>query len=274
MKRVWGLGLVLFSFQLFAADRVLLVGEGGWASCKQGIDHQFIAEQFSNLLSNLKRSFPNKRFVTLTTCTEFAAAKLGRAIPYRYIDEAGRATYGYHSSSAIHQLIAQRTTADTAVFLIGHSHGGWLAMKATAGLTNVWGLFSIEPISADECDVRDYLMNRSKRPIPRRQVIVAGCRQAPSDVSVAAIQRATPNWFNYHLDEREFRGDLHSSSIYGATNVPFPLGQGKDSHHLLGLDYRVWTDICLRTSQILGESRASCPAIQVDRNGRIIARLN
>lgn len=273
MKWVLGLGVCLFSIQIFAAERVLLVGQGGWESCRNGLENQFIAVQFGNLVDNLKRNFPGKRFATLTTCTKFLAAVGSTPIPYRYTDEWGRVTCGDVAANGVSALVASYTTSDTAVFLLGHSHGGWLAMNATAGLKQVWGLFTIEPVSAAQCDVRDFLRNRSKRPVKRRQIAISGCRNAPTDVNTRALLGSVrSNWFNYVLNPNQFRGDAHSSMATGARNVLFTVNGGKDSHHLLGLDYRVWTDICIRASHILGEARPFCAAIEVNYDGQLVRR--
>lgn len=278
MKKAWvviALGFALLTgVSAKAGDSVLLVGEGGWESCRFGLDRQFIEQQFQQLVSNLRSTFPHKQFSTLTTCTGLRAAYGNTPIPYRYSD-GRRNLRGEIAANAVDSLISHYR-GNSEVFLIGHSHGGWLAMNAAAGLSSSAGLFTIEPISAAQCDVRDFLRNRSKRPIPRRQDIRPGCRQAPYDVDTNAVVRSTAGvWYNYHLGN-QFKGDLYSSAAAGAMNVQFSLLMGDEAHHRLGLDYRVWTDICYRISGQLGASKDStvCKAIEVDHDGRLVRRLN
>lgn len=259
-----------------AADRVILVGSGGWMSCRQGIQSQFIASQFSNLVDNLGAQFPDKQFDILLTCSSgLSAANGGRPLDYFY--RSG--TYcrqGQVPACRLADLIRELAPVGTKIFMVGHSHGGWHVMQATTKLDVVDGLFTIEPISAARCDTRAFLRNRSRRLLPQLNRVEPGCRQAPTDIDSFAILRATSgNWFNHYLAAGQDRGDLHSSAADGAVNFAYFTEGGDRAHHRLGLDHRVWTQICSDISRILGAALPAgyCPAIMVDDKGNVIRRV-
>lgn len=261
---------LLFGSVLTAApaEEVLLVASGGWKSCKNGIDRQFIGTQFDQLVSDLKATFPQHRFSFIKTCTDLPAAKWG--VPFKWVYRGARGDWASEvTPEGLAALVQKyRVTPHDRVFWIGHSYGGWHAMVGSSRLGNSDGLFTLEPISAAECDVRDYLENRTKRLIKRRQVIHWGCRQAPTDVSRPAVAASVKSgWFNYLLPEGIAKGDIYSSQVPEATNLIYSIAPGDRAHHMLGLTGVVWQDICQRISLALGQA-GRCSAIQVDSEGR------
>jgi hypothetical protein len=146
-------------------------------------------------------------------------------------------------------------------------------MIAASRLRHVSGLFTLEPVSAAGCDVVDYLHNRSKRVLKFRQRVVAGCRQAPTDLDTASIATNTGGqWHNYVLSRGEYKGDIHSSLISFAKNWEIAVNQGDRSHHYLGLSSSGWRDICHKISALLGvdENNPHCTAMQVDGEGQFV----
>lgn len=244
--RVYQLCIVLFfaSDTLVAADRVLVVGSGGWMSCRQGVQDQFIAPHFHSLLNNLRHQFPETQFDFLLTCSPgLAAAHGSRPIEY-YYRSMSTCQQGQVAACEIGRLVQKFSNSTTHLFLIGHSHGGWHAMHAASALNRVDGLFTIEPISAAQCDTRAFLQNRSPRWSAGPRSPVAACRQAPCDVDYQSILTVTSgNWHNYFLAPGQPRGDLHSSAAGGAINHAFFLEGDDRAHHRLGLDSRVWSHI-------------------------------
>lgn len=261
---------------VLAAERVLVVGSGGWMSCRQGVQSQFIASQLSNLVDNLSAQFPDKQFDVLLTCSSGLAAA-NNARPLEYFHRSGsHCRYGKVPACELASLVRQIAPPGTHIFLIGHSHGGWHVMQAAMRLDFVEGLFTIEAISAAECDTRAFLRNRSRRFLTQRNRIEPGCRRAPVDVDTAAILSATRgNWYNHHLAACQDRGDLHSSEAFGAINFAYYDQGGSRAHHRLGLDHRVWTQICQDISRIMSGSvvPGCCPGIIVDDQGKVLKRI-
>jgi hypothetical protein len=256
-----------------ANESVLVVGSGGWMSCRQGIESQFIASQFTNLLTNLRIQFPDTQFDELLTCSSGLPAANGtRPVEYLY-RSGGICRHGQVSSCRLADLVRELAPVGTKIFMIGHSHGGWHVMQAAAKLGAVDGLFTIEAISAAECDTRAYLRNRGRRLFTQLGRVEPGCRRAPTDVDTMSVFYATNgNWYNHHLSEGQDRGHLHSSAAQGAINFAYMTEGGDRAHHRLGLDHRVWTQICHAVSEILGGGIPGyCPAIIVDDQGKVIS---
>jgi len=84
------------------------------------------------------------------------------------------------------------------IYLVGHSYGGWLAMKVAGDIDEqIKGLFTIDPISRVKCSF--------SRP--------SGCQSSPTDVTKnqrEAIQQRTGNWSNFYQTRTWY---LHASSI-------------------------------------------------------------
>lgn len=91
------------------------------------------------------------------------------------------------------------STQSRHVILIGHSYGGWLAMKlaSAAEIMGLEGLFTIDPISRVHCSV--------SRPL--------GCTAAPQDFDSDArdrIAQVSGRWINFWQNRTLY---LHSSII-------------------------------------------------------------
>lgn len=125
---------------------------------------------------------------------------------------------------------AQMTEA-THVFVIGHSYGGWLAMKlvdahssldSSRDTDSVKALFTIDPISKNLCSFTS----------PR------GCFSAPEDFDTAArgrIKDTTGIWVNPWQDTTVY---LHSSAITQADRNPkFDL-----AHNSIPESEVIWSD--------------------------------
>lgn len=101
------------------------------------------------------------------------------------------------------------------VYLVGHSYGGWAAMKLALALpapVKVSALIGVDAISARNCLPMQFLDSLLKRPVP-------GCTEAPSDVTAqerVTLAQRVRTWINlYQLDSRL----LHSGAIANATNT-------------------------------------------------------
>jgi hypothetical protein len=99
--------------------------------------------------------------------------------------------------------------------LVGHSYGGWTAMKLAPLLDPKFKLevmVTLDPISKVECTPQgfiDVLVSGAPQP---------GCLRAPRDISQAVIDKIKPEkpWVNYYQTDFNL---LHSSPINQVKNV-------------------------------------------------------
>lgn len=123
--------------------------------------------------------------------------------------------------------------------VIGHSYGGWAAIKAAAELVHDYPidyLASIDPISTTLCPPSAYLDN--SQPYP-------SCTVAPEDLTeeFAALRQAGVHWVQFFQDRYEF---IRSTPIEQASrNVYLTYPNLSDfwawqAHALMDGDARVW----------------------------------
>ncbi len=223
---------------------VLLVGIGGWKSCLGlSAENQYISERFQALVHNIRRCRPGWDVHYAMYCSP--GLKTARFdSPVRF---AGPTGAGHVPEKHIGLKIGQqKPAAETKVFVLGHSHGGWMAMRAALSLGHVDGLFTMEPVSARLCATKDYLRIRTRKIFKRRQKTVPGCRTAPTDVdSLAVLHASAGNWTNFFLAPNTKKGDIYSSAIAVANNrmVWAPAKGRFNAHHNLGLSAEVWSEI-------------------------------
>lgn len=102
------------------------------------------------------------------------------------------------------ETIENMMTTGAPIYLIGHSHGGWLSIKTANDLAQnhrLKALFSIDPISRTGCTTS----------------IFSNCTSAPRDISTQErqfIKSKTEKWQNFYQTETSY---LHSSPIDQAT---------------------------------------------------------
>lgn len=98
--------------------------------------------------------------------------------------------------------------------LVGHSHGGWLAMEMAEKLDKnikIDQLYTIDPISKVHCGIGEYSTRFFGDPHP-------DCTRYPRDFTrerIAAIEKRVNTWKNYWQDQT---AELHSSPIPGIEN--------------------------------------------------------
>lgn len=255
------------------SKEILLVGSGGWKSCKYGVHNQYIALQFHNLVKNLKTTFPDKKVSYIVSCADGLASAYGERPLKYYTSEMNPGTYSEIAQNRFYSLVAKKMTADTAVYLVGHSHGGWYSMKVVEALKYpVAGLFTLEPISASGCDTITYMHNRDKKVRTWAEQPMRACRQAPSDTRNQLIaDKIEGSWLNYHLPSNQYRGDLYSGPIATATNIEKRINVPERPHHAMGMHAEAWNEICHEISSQLGASAdAKCPTPIADMNGQFI----
>ena len=151
-----------------------------------------------------------------------------------YADTADVHYYGNIDHEMLHHgsreqfrdAVQDYTQPGGAIFLIGHSYGGWLAMKTVYELADnleFTGLFTIDPISRKTCNYESPL----------------GCISAPEDIipfQRIKIRRNTSKWLNFYQSETWY---LHSSHILQAhANFIIP-----KSHTDIDTEESVWLRI-------------------------------
>src|SRR5690606_13425596 len=105
-------------------------------------------------------------------------------------------------------LVSEHASNERPVYLVGHSHGGWLVTRLAADLpaaVNVKRLETIDPISYLRC-TRDTILNGIWRPNPE-------CLRSPSDFDEAELTRIAArsvSWVNHYQDQCTY---LHASEI-------------------------------------------------------------
>ncbi len=114
------------------------------------------------------------------------------------------------------QIEALRTSTDVAtIAVIGHSYGGWSAIKFVSLLSDKWnfsGLITIDPISRVNCAPNDFINHVLNSP-------TKGCIESPKDFDSQTLQRiaaGTKKWQNFYQTQDPV---LRASSIDVAENI-------------------------------------------------------
>jgi len=107
------------------------------------------------------------------------------------------------TETALVNAVKAATGPYQRLIIAGHSYGGWLSMQMAHKLIHqrqVGGLFTIDPISAEECNVQTR----------------EGCQRAPEDLDASERQRIA-DWTGYWKNFYQERSDLlHSGKIIEA----------------------------------------------------------
>ena len=124
--------------------------------------------------------------------------------------------------------IAAKAGTNNAFYIIGHSYGGWTAMKMAAALpttAKIRRLITLDPISRKECSPIRFV-NAFLRTHIRGGKTEPGCTRAPRDLAALGkiIRAKTHEWHNYY--QKRF-ADLHSDVI-------------KDAHRNFKVSWGTW----------------------------------
>lgn len=116
--------------------------------------------------------------------------------------------------SILRNMLSAEAGDNRPVYFVGHSHGGWLAMKLISAMgsrLNVKGLVTVDPISFSDCRPSHYLRAIA---YPGTSSL-AGCSRAPSAAATANVSRALENGTWRHFYQRNFI-PLRSSAFNGS----------------------------------------------------------
>lgn len=174
--------------------RLVVFAMGGRSSCGRDNDPRSMSmyprvEQF---IDRLRESF----FVqTITTCYD----RYGGLFAQIAEDKPQKTTPETVPS------FSDGLTKDHVV-LVGHSYGGWLAMRTALALKSHVDLVTIDAISPVECQLT----------APTSWL---GCQRAPKDISSQEVGATTRRWQHFFQTSTVY---LHSSEIPEANNEHVP----------------------------------------------------
>jgi hypothetical protein len=268
-----------------SSRRLLVVGMGGWNSCRiesdlerlptvEGFKEQGAAEfgqhltpersftfaQLQNFVATLKAA--GNDVTWLSTCF-FLGLPAEKSV--WLLNSLGEKKSVATSAAAAE---IERLAVGREVILIGHSYGGWMAAAmATSMRSPLAALFTLEAISGEFCPTFAAVTRTSK--------MHPYCQRAPDTGAVdgAKILAKTKNWVNVFLPSVDRKLDIYSGPYPPPVlneQVPYTnLGDGpfSNAHHLLGLGANTWNLICDRSKRFLGQN-LGCQALIVDQWGR------
>ena len=122
--------------------------------------------------------------------------------------------------------LIRRLQSGSEIYILGHSYGGWLAMKTGVELADqpIRGMFTVDPISRVDCNASGG---------------IAGCTRAPRDIGVTErekIKSASDHWRNFFQTQTVW---LHSSPMDEADVN----SQIRAAHTSIDSDDGTWNEI-------------------------------
>jgi pimeloyl-ACP methyl ester carboxylesterase len=206
---------------------VLFVIMGGRTSCGSGNPAATsigMYKPFASMLNDFKTKYREVKFHYLVSCLNTDPPPDGEA-PFVTSENPGKEESG---DARIFRSYIQNWVnsgkGEPAVFIVGHSYGGWLAMHLAETLSlpqKLDALVTVDPIST-ECGPAGVVLGSS------------ACSGAPTDLNNVAIKSHAGRWVNFYQDSDWW---LHSSSIPEAEN--YHVGY-HGPHTEIDADARTW----------------------------------
>lgn len=212
------------------AKKVLFVVSGGYNSCSKSSQASRRADAVPIVFSYkaMEKTIKTRgvEVMTLFSCLNDDAPPDGEA---EYVLSENRGEH-FGSTKDIRADIEAilKKNPGTAVYLIGHSYGGYMAMylaETLAGTPNLQGLFTLDPIGPD-CGALGVVFGSD------------ACHSAPTDRDNKAIARRTATWHNFYQVEDSW---LSSSEIPEAQNHHITFSWGP--HGEMDTEKVVWDQI-------------------------------
>lgn len=247
------------SFVWVSQQRRLFVVMGGWGSCGRDSLWGSLTPTETGMYQPAQRLFRQAQAKTGQS-SHWIVSCFGMYSSRVYVVTSADPKKVYSASVATFLAYIKRESqraGGRALFLVGHSHGGWLAMQAAHSLRQVRTiplLVTIDPISRTRCTpsrmVAAYFRSATQlRPEP-------GCTNSPPDISLgqqAEIRKAVGWWGNFYQSQSPL---LHSSFIGSAhdnkmLNFDVSSWSAYKAHVNIGSDARVWAEIERLTLQAL-----------------------
>ncbi len=222
---------------------------GGWNSCTSHSSSEAsnplamnAFQKFKPMFERLKtQQFPNLEFYASCLTQDILKARVVHSEELSRIVDVDR--------DRTIDLVSKRSAAQNSpIIIIGHSFGGWMAMRAPLVKIEqpIPILITMDPISAVTCNIAvlEKIINWDvTKPPPANS---QGCTTSPSDITAAQRQIIRANvsrWVNiWQLDSLNF---LHSTEINEAENIRIyqDSAPSLNGHISLGLNPEVWLKI-------------------------------
>ena len=174
--------------------------------------------------------------------------------------ESAAEEMAYHLDQEAKSLEAQGVSMPMRLFVAGHSHGGWEAMRLAAYVgqyprLKIENLVTIDPISYNLCYSTSYLWHVLNITLEELSGIPDDCSKAPEDLLSWGpnIEAATgSNWTNFYQSNLSY---LHSGPVPSATwNIDMPNEAGTNDwvgHRSIVHDQRIWQGFFARYQYFL-----------------------
>jgi len=209
------------SFQL---PPTLYVVVGGNGTCNRRRQSDF----FDGLIDNsLFRNF-NQEFILTGVVRDideilFFCYERNQPLLYVYTSKTSEQMQRVYEAN-VPEVIANRARPYGETVIVGHSYGGWLAIKAAAylaGQVPPVTLITIDPVSKVTCD----------------SFFDEGCREAPFDIEIWEANNLTlaTRWLNIFQEARIFVGS--SPTRLARRNF-----EVKANHHNIVRKREVWNE--------------------------------
>ena len=228
------------------ARRILVVASGGYGSCERyGPRDMNMYPAVKILHQRLQAKHPKAEIASLISCFREEAPTVGEA--WFVIGDSNQLDWA--PARELYRYVLGLAGDDTAIYLIGHSYGGWQAMAMALQLDNVApgrvaGLYTIDPISPNQCgtnmirhmvgagiDMATSMMTMGFFGTD----VTEGCQMAPRDMpwNLGAFVDRFYNFF------QRGGGYLQSSPMPSANNFAVPGA----SHVTIQYAAAVWENI-------------------------------
>lgn len=203
---------------------VLFVVIGGRDSCGgSGPNGIGMAGPFESLRQKLKGGGPEVHYVMV--CLTTSPPPDGQ-LQYVLSDESTATKQGTGATlmNEIERMSLEKSVE--AVFVVGHSYGGWLSMYMAERLRQKGSLllFTVDPIST-QCGPFEVVTGSKK------------CKQAPTDRDNAKIKAASRRWVNFYQNQDSW---IQSGPVTEAENHHITY---RGPHSNIDGDARTWKEI-------------------------------
>lgn len=248
-----------------ARPKILLIGAGGWRSCDDGNPFkQRIYDSFKNLAKDLSEHAD----------VDFLIACLFNVTPAKNV-----ANLWYSSSDEQVYRIKARDfpfytkqhitqTRPDQVYVVGHSYGGWVALRLPEAGVPTDAIFTLDPIDARDClPVDNFFLGLG--------VESSNCKRFP-DMDYSAISANTKRVYNIWQP----LGPIHSTPISSGIAANWQLDINHSSfqglqaekvtyaHRMIGSDPKAWGIVCQTIFKSNGWPLGGCRTMEGDGSGR------
>lgn len=255
-----------------APPKILLVGAGGWKSCGTSMNpfDQRIFDSFKTLAQDLSAHAE----------VDYLAACLHNVTPAKNVANlwyAGKDGQVYKVKARDFPYYVQQhidQTRPTQVYFVGHSYGGWVALRLAEAGVKANAVFALDPIDARAClPVDNFFLGLG--------VESADCKRVP-DMDYGAIEGATKRIYQLWQP----LGPIHSTVMDSGIAVNHQLDINHSSfgglqtekvtyaHRMIGSEPTAWGIVCHAIFTANSWSPNECRTIETDGDGKFKTFVN